>query len=363
MLTAKPNILYVDDEENNLVAFVAAFRRDFNIYTAHSGEEGLSILRKHPIQLIITDQRMPDMTGVQFLEAVMPDFPDPVRLILTGFHDVDAIIKAINAGRVYLYVTKPWNAGELRVSIDLALKEYELQQENKRLILKLNQEVIKQKKILHFFHKYVPDLVFNEIFSDIKDREAVDGEHRIISVLFADIRNFTDVVAKLYPRDSVNLLNAYFAHMSDCIARHNGSLNKFLGYGLLALFGAPVSYIDNQYNASFCAVDMLRVLEEFNTAWEHIIGVKLAIGIGINTGDVVSGNIGSKDHVEYSVIGDTVNVAFKIESLARNLPNAILISESTYQITQDRIVAEKMPLQVLPGMKAPIQLYRVEKCS
>ncbi|WP_241480557.1 response regulator [Legionella norrlandica] len=99
----KSNILYVDDEENNLTAFVATFRRHFNVYTATSGREGIEIMRRNNIQIVITDQRMPEMTGVQFLESIIPEYPNTIRMILTGFTDIESIIKAINTVGISLY--------------------------------------------------------------------------------------------------------------------------------------------------------------------------------------------------------------------------------------------------------------------
>ena len=131
MNSDKPHILYVDDEENNLVALKAAFRRYYQIHTAKSAREGIAILKQHPVELIVTDQRMPEMTGVQFLEAVIPDYPDAIRMVLTGFSDVEAIIKAINTGRVFRYITKPWDEQELKMTIDGALSLFREQQENR----------------------------------------------------------------------------------------------------------------------------------------------------------------------------------------------------------------------------------------
>ena len=147
----KYNILYVDDEEQNLISFKAAFRREYNIFTALSGEEGLKILHNHSVDLIITDQRMPHMTGIQFLEKVIPQYPDTVRMILTGFSDVEAIIGAINTGRVYRYITKPWDETELHMTIENACQLAELQSKNKQLILDLKQKVEEQEKILKLF--------------------------------------------------------------------------------------------------------------------------------------------------------------------------------------------------------------------
>jgi sigma-B regulation protein RsbU (phosphoserine phosphatase) len=142
-------ILYVDDEEDNLTVFNSAFRRDYKVHLALSGQQGLEIMKKYLIQLIITDQRMPEMTGIQFLEKVIPDYPDCIRMILTGFSDIEAIIQAINTGRVYRYITKPWNKEELKINIDKGLETYHLREQNRKLIedLKETNLTLEQKVI------------------------------------------------------------------------------------------------------------------------------------------------------------------------------------------------------------------------
>ncbi len=141
----KYKILYVDDELHNLTTFKETFRKEYEVFTALSGDEGLNILRKEKdIALIITDQRMPHMTGVQFLEKTIPEFPDTIRMILTGFTDIEALIDAINTGRVYRYITKPWDENELRITLKRALEAYELSQQNKKLIedlIRINKEL------------------------------------------------------------------------------------------------------------------------------------------------------------------------------------------------------------------------------
>lgn len=118
------NILYVDDEVHNLNSFRAVFRRSYNIFTASSAEEGRTILKENDIHLIITDQRMPEMTGIEFLESIIKDHPQVPRVLLTGYTDINAVIDAINKGSVYKYVQKPWAEEELRATIEEALKLY-----------------------------------------------------------------------------------------------------------------------------------------------------------------------------------------------------------------------------------------------
>ncbi len=137
----KPNIVYVDDDTENLRAFKRLFRKQYDVLLAESGEEGLQIIREHaPVPLIITDQRMPEMTGIEFLEHTIELSPDSIRMILTGFTDVQALIDAINTGRVYRYITKPWDEQELYVTLKRALESYELQQHNKQLVNDLQQK-------------------------------------------------------------------------------------------------------------------------------------------------------------------------------------------------------------------------------
>ncbi|SDP32183.1 Response regulator receiver domain-containing protein [Mucilaginibacter sp. OK268] len=130
-------VLYVDDEINNLNSFKAAFRRDFNIYTASSAVEGRRILNGNEIGVIITDQRMPVTTGIEFLESVLQTNPDTIRILLTGFSDINAVIDAINRGQVYKYLVKPWQNDELRIHIQNAIEIYILRKENKELTYKL----------------------------------------------------------------------------------------------------------------------------------------------------------------------------------------------------------------------------------
>lgn len=150
------NLLYVDDELNNLVSFKATFRQHYNVHIAQSAEEGMEILRTTSIQTIITDQRMPEVTGVQFLEHLIPHYPDPIRMILTGFSDIADIIQAINTGQVFRYITKPWDYHELKMTIDNALQLYLLQQENKNLLVDLKQKVSHQAEVIEVFKPYVP---------------------------------------------------------------------------------------------------------------------------------------------------------------------------------------------------------------
>ena len=140
-------VLYIDDEINNLNSFKAAFRRDFNIYVAQSAKEGRRILEEQEIGVIITDQRMPVLTGIEFLESILNVYPDTIRILLTGFSDMNAVMDAINRGQVYKYLVKPWQNDELRLYIQNALEIYHLRLENKDLAKLLKQANLELERL------------------------------------------------------------------------------------------------------------------------------------------------------------------------------------------------------------------------
>lgn len=355
----KYNVLYVDDEPDNLTAFSATFRRYYNIYTATSARQGIEIMRKTPIHVVITDQRMPEMTGVQFLEAIMPEYPQMVRMILTGFTDVEAIIKAINSGRVYHYITKPWDFNELKITIDSGLRYYELEIEKAQLIQKLQEEIKKQQHIVEMFGRYVPQQIVEDILNSENHEPIIHGEYRIISSMFADLHQFTTISEKIGPEKTMELLNEYYTLMSLQVRQHQGSINRLMGDGVLALFGAPISSLNNELNAVKCGLDMLEALKELDEKFRGMAGQSLDLGIGIHTGEVIVGNVGAIDHIEYTAIGDTVNLAERVQELTHNYPNSLLITESTYKLIQDQIQIEELGPQKIRGRAQAPLVYKV----
>lgn len=352
------NILYVDDERQNLVSFKATFRREYRIFTALNAKEGMEILRHNNIHLIISDQRMPGMTGVQFLEKILPEYPDSIRMVLTGFSDVTAIIDAINNGRVFRYITKPWDENELRMTIENARKIYSLQINNKQLVTKLRQKIEEQEKILKLFMKYVPEPIVQRALSATDD-SIFEGELKKVAVLFCDIRNFTPMSEVMTPKEVVSFLNDYYSFMTACVKRHNGFVNQFVGDEVFAAFGTPITCEQNELNAVYCGLEMIQQLKKFNEKYKDQLGQEIVVGIGINYGEVVAGNLGSEERIDYSLTGDTVNTGKRIETVSKQYPNSILISENVYEKTKDIIETKAFdPIQV-KGKKDKLKVYQV----
>ncbi len=153
MSDKKIDILYVDDEENNLISFKAAFRLKYNIMIAVSADAAMKILETKQVEIIITDQRMPNMTGIEFLEKVIEKYPDPIRILLTGYADMNAVIDAVNKGKIYHYLSKPWSEKELEETIEKAYEVFkanrEIQEMNSKLSLSNDQlEFLLRQKLL-----------------------------------------------------------------------------------------------------------------------------------------------------------------------------------------------------------------------
>ncbi|TAK71595.1 MAG: adenylate/guanylate cyclase domain-containing response regulator [Gammaproteobacteria bacterium] len=357
MQPQKPVILYVDDEQSNLDAFAAAFRRYYTIFTAISATEAIKVLEKHDIELIITDQRMPDITGVQFLEAVIPKHSKSVRMILTGFSDINAIIKSINNGLVLRYITKPWEEDELKQIIDIGIKIYRQEQSNYVLLNELKEIIDKQEKTIDLFQKYVPKDIIDQIMNDSTDTSSLLAENRVISVLFVDIHHFTTISETIDPKILVDYLNKYFSVMVDIVIKNHGNIYKILGDGLIATFGAPTSSLDDKRNAALCALEMVAAIKDFNDAMKEKVNFDTSIGISITTGEAIVGHTISENFLSYSVIGEVVENALKIEGLTHDMPNTVLIDESTFQFIKDDFQIEKAD-SVTVGEKT-IQLYKL----
>jgi response regulator RpfG family c-di-GMP phosphodiesterase len=133
----KINVLYIDDEADNLTSFRATFRREFNITTAESADEAVKVLENEEVHVILSDQRMPKVTGIEFFENIKNVFPDPIRILMTGYTDINAVIDAINRGQVYKYLTKPWIEEDVKIFVEKAFEVYRLRKENNNLTNKL----------------------------------------------------------------------------------------------------------------------------------------------------------------------------------------------------------------------------------
>jgi len=344
------NVLYVDDEENNLNSFRAALRRNYNIYTALSGEEGMDILSKNDIHVVVTDQRMPNMTGVQFLQHIPPE-KDNIRIILTGFSDIESIIEAINTGMVYRYITKPWDKDELKITIDNAIETIMLRRNNKHLIEELKEyneqleekvflrtkEIEKQKEIIEAAKLQSDSLLLNILPGEIADELKKFGKsyarkHDQVSVLFADIKGFTSIAEKLTPVKLVTQLDEVFGAFDNIIAKHGMEKIKTIGDAYMCACGLPLADNENAIKSVNAALDMQQFIKGFGAANKIQNLPVFEIRIGIHTGPLVAGVVGLKKFA-YDIWGDAVNLASQMEQHSE--PGKVNISGETYSLVKN----------------------------
>jgi len=207
------------------------------------------------------------------------------------------------------------------------------------------------------FSTYVSSQVMEEVLKD-PGSMALGGARKNATIVFTDIRGFTAMSETLEPEDVVSIINVYLSSQTEIIVRNGGMLDKFVGDCVMAVFGIPLPKEDDAVRAVRSALEIQEAIAELNQA-RKIAGERtVTIGIGINTGEVVSGNMGSAQKMDYTVIGDSVNLAARLESVAEG--GSILISEETYFQVQDHVIAEKLSPLAVKGKKERVSVYRVK---
>ena len=214
----------------------------------------------------------------------------------------------------------------------------------------------KETKIRANLQRYLSPNIANDIISK-KEKLVLGGERVECSVLFTDICGFTSMSEKLPPEIVVQMLNEYFTEMTKIIFENEGTLDKFIGDAIMAVFGTPIFTPYSARNAVKAGIDMLKKLVEIQKKWDSEGKPYFRIRCGINTGEVVAGNIGSPDRMDYTVIGDNVNLASRLESNAK--PMTVLISDSTYFKIKDLVTANQREPIMVKGKSKPVQTYEV----
>ena len=251
--------------------------------------------------------------------------------------------------------------GQFAISIDNSRLYEDLGEkveQNQSLLASLRDKVDEQERTLNVFSQFVPEPVVRRTLaaSEIRPDE---GEVRDVTVMFCDIRDFTPLSEELAPNDVVSFLNEFYSVMTEIIHRNHGTVNQFIGDEIFAAFGAPVASAQNEINAIRCALEMREAIPELNDRFLKKFGKGVRIGIGLNKGQVVTGNMGSKSKLAYSVVGDTVNTCKRIESLTKSMTNGILVSDSVYEKCGDQIQVTPWDPVPVKGKKGTIRVYEL----
>jgi adenylate cyclase len=309
---------------------------------------------------------------------------DGARLHVAAALDVDDIAKIVRRNLLFavgvlalaatISVTMGWRLASLMSRalsrVNVALKKLEQQEyvhvdavrtgdELEDLATGFNTMVdgLKERdKLRTTFGKYMTEAVVEHLMNGTV---ALGGETLKVTILFTDIRSFTTISEKMDPQHLVGLLNEYFTEMVGVVMHEGGVVDKYIGDAIMAVFGAPVPKPDDAKNAVRAAVRMRQALQRLNARLEEHGQPTLRTGIGIHTGEVVAGNIGSERRMEYTVIGDAVNLASRLETSTKDLGVNVLISEDTWALTKDAIEARAVREITVKGRKQPVMTYEV----
>jgi len=215
-----------------------------------------------------------------------------------------------------------------------------------------------KKKIRGAFQYYLTASVINEMLKD-PTKLKLGGDKKDLTVLFSDIRGFTTVSEKLTPEELVHLLNEYLTAMTDIVFKYDGLLDKYMGDAIMAVYGAPLDQPDHPLRACRTALDMIRALKKLQEKWAAEGRPQLNIGVGINTGEMVVGNMGSQMRFDYTVMGDSVNLGSRLEGINKEYGTNIVISEFTYAKVKDALLCRELDSVRVKGKKLPVKIYEL----
>jgi len=343
-------ILVVDDNVDNVKLLAAHLRlAGYQVATALSGEEALQKVETEFPDLILLDVVMPGLNGYQVCSRLKEDKATqfiPIVMV-TALQEKEDRLKGLEAGADD-FLSKPFDEHELMARVKSLLR-----------IKGLHDELEQKNELLFkIMNRYVTEEVSTLILDDPDKYLKLGGESRIVTVLFADITGFTEFAETHSAKRVVEVLNRLFSELTRVIFQHKGTFDKYIGDAVMAFYGAPVSYEDDVIRALQTALEMQQVFGQMKEKWGHEELASLALGIGLNTGEAVVGNIGSEKVMDYTVIGDTVNVAKRLQETAG--PDQVLISQPTYLQVKDQAIVKEIHPRLLRGKLEPIAIYELQ---
>ena len=320
-------ILVVDDNELNRDLLTRRLaKKGFATDEASDGFKALEWLANHHCDLVLLDIMMPGMSGIEVLQKIREtrDGTELPIIMATAKDAREDIVGALNLG-ANDYVTKPLDFPVVLARVNTQL---EMKRANDR-VRQLVKEVERRNEFIRsVFGRYLTDDIA-ETLLDSPEGLNLGGERREITILMADIRGFTNLSSHLEPEKVVTLVNNFLSEMTGVIISHGGTIDEFIGDAILALFGAPRAMEDHAEKAVACALKMQTAMQAVNELNRQSGLPELATGIGINTGEVIVGNIGSEQRAKYGVVGHNVNFVSRIESYTAG--GQILVSDRTLE--------------------------------
>jgi adenylate cyclase len=329
MTRDKPLILAVDDEPANLALLRKLLRHQgYDVTEATDGRSAIREVVEASPDLVCLDVMMPDLDGIEVCQQLrrMPEHAGLPILLLTALNRPEDKARGLEAG-ANDFLSKPFDESELTARLRSLLRTRAL-----------------QDRLTDLLRRYVSDSIAAEVLRD-PFAATLGGDRRHVSTLFADVRGYTALAAQHSPEQALDLLNRYLTVASDAVESHGGTVSDLLGDGVFAFFGAPVLHSNDAERAMRAALELQEHVARLDIP--SMPEVRLQTGIGITTGQVLAGNIGSERRMHYAVVGDPVNVASRLQSLAG--PGQILVDKATHDAVKDLVVSQDLGTLRLAG--------------
>lgn len=339
MTRSRPLVLAVDDEQANLTLLSKLLRyQGYDVVEVSDGRAALAAVQEHRPDLVCLDVMMPEVDGIEVCQRLrrQPEHAGLPILLLTALNRPEDKARGLEAG-ANDFLAKPFDEIELAARLRSLLRTKAL-----------------QDRLGELLGRYVSDSVAAEALRD-PFGVSLGGERRHVSTLFADIRGFTALVAGQSPEQTLELLNSYLSVASDAVDEHGGTVGDLLGDGVFAFFGAPVMHSDDPERSVRAALAIQSAVLGLEVPIAP--GVRLQTGIGVTSGEVLVGNVGSVRRMHYAVVGDPVNVAARLQAAAG--PGQILVDETTHSAIEHLVVSQDLGTLRLAGKGDWVRAFNV----
>lgn len=334
-------LLVADDNKVNRLLMTRSLEvQGHRVASAENGRVALEMLRAESFDLVLLDMEMPELDGFGVLEQMVGDgkLRDIPVIVTSSLEGVADIVRCIELGADD-YLNKPVNPVLLKARINSSLEKKRLRDQQKELVRRF---------------------ATSEVADDLAESGFSLGGRRVqATVMFSDIRGFTSLVESQPPEETIELLNTYYTLMFDAISGHGGVVNQMIGDGLMAIFGAPQPLDDAPLAAVRAALDMVEMIELFNVERVGMDKEPIRIGVGIASGEVVAGYTGTQQRATYTCIGDTVNLAARLEAHTKEVQRGILLDGQTRVALADRVALDALGEVLFKGKSAAVPVFAI----
>jgi adenylate cyclase len=338
---SKGRLLVVDDNKvNRLLLGRSLEQQGHTVEMAENGRQALEMMHARPFDLVLLDIEMPEMNGYQVLEKATADLGlrDIPIIITSALEELDSVVRCIEMGAED-YLTKPVNPVLLKARIGASLEKKRLRDQQRELVRKF---------------------ATSEVASDMETSGfALGGKYVEATAMFSDIRAFTTLAESQTPEETIELLNTYYTLMFEAISDQGGVVNQMVGDGLMAIFGAPLAQSDHCERAVRAALDMIEMIQLLNVDRQVQGKPEIRIGIGIASGKVIAGYTGTTHRATYTCVGDTVNLAARLESHTKVVGKPILIDAATRSALGADLQTESEGSALLKGKTVEVPVFSV----